>query len=88
MQSIATPSPDSVLINGLGQANCTGAPFGQFCVKMQIPEIHVPRNKRIRMRIINPGSHGMTLSRQGLSLMGSTASDERRQSPSQDCRSG
>jgi FtsP/CotA-like multicopper oxidase with cupredoxin domain len=51
------PPVDSVLINGLGQVNCSTVQAGVPCTQQTIPEIAVPKNKRIRFRVINTGTH-------------------------------
>ena len=50
------PSPDSLLINGLGAFNCSKTPKGRLssCVSMRKPEL-VPRASKSRLRIVNVG---------------------------------
>ncbi|WVQ79589.1 hypothetical protein IAT38_001689 [Cryptococcus sp. DSM 104549] len=56
--TIATPQGDSILINGVGQANCSTLPEGE-CSPPALPEIHVAPNRRYRFRIINNSAHSM-----------------------------
>ncbi|KAM0750907.1 hypothetical protein T439DRAFT_314292 [Meredithblackwellia eburnea MCA 4105] len=53
------PSPKSGLINGEGVYNCTFAPAGSSCVQKSVPEYVFPPGKKIRLRLINGGSHAM-----------------------------
>ncbi|MBW0475053.1 hypothetical protein O181_014768 [Austropuccinia psidii MF-1] len=58
--SIAAPSPNSALINGIGFFNCQKYANGQSCKTNQKPlEITVEPNQRTRLRIIQGGSHAM-----------------------------
>ncbi|KAK0540659.1 hypothetical protein OC835_000572 [Tilletia horrida] len=54
------PTPDYGVINGVGQANCAGAPDRQSCVrngnKGLYSNMTVQPNQRYRIRVINAGS--------------------------------
>ncbi|GFZ52063.1 hypothetical protein JCM24511_09835 [Saitozyma sp. JCM 24511] len=53
------PQGDAILVNGIGQTNCTKsvARINSSCEVPAPPEIQVPVNKRIRFRVLNHGSH-------------------------------
>ncbi|KAL8279938.1 hypothetical protein RQP46_007788 [Phenoliferia psychrophenolica] len=55
--SVIAPSPQSGLINGVGVYNCTGAPAGSTCTERTPVELTFPPNKRIRLRLVNAGTH-------------------------------
>ncbi|WRT68665.1 uncharacterized protein IL334_005644 [Kwoniella shivajii] len=59
--TVAAPKPDSILINGFGESNCSDVhyPSGATCDPPTRPRIPVPANKKIRFRIINPSSHSL-----------------------------
>lgn len=52
------PMPDSVLINGVGQADCSDAQPGTTCSITTPSEIRSKLGSRTRFRVINPGAHG------------------------------
>ncbi|ODN73020.1 hypothetical protein L202_08415 [Cryptococcus amylolentus CBS 6039] len=56
--SIAPPQGDAVLINGVGQTNCTNTD-NPSCFSTSPPEIQVPTNSRIRIRFISAAAHAM-----------------------------
>ncbi|KID92385.1 Multicopper oxidase family protein [Metarhizium guizhouense ARSEF 977] len=62
------PVPDSLLINGAGSYNCSNARPGKpvDCVETDAPEVKVPGNKAVRLRIVNTGaSAGYSLQLEG-----------------------
>ncbi|KAK8931870.1 Laccase-2 [Metarhizium anisopliae] len=65
------PVPDSLLINGAGSYNCSNARPGKpvDCVETDAPEVEVPGNKAVRLRIVNTGaSAGYSLQLEGASF--------------------
>jgi len=51
--------PDSIMINGLGQTDCSKVLIGRECDKnMPYAEIKSPLGSKIRFRLINPSAHG------------------------------
>ncbi|KAH0597544.1 hypothetical protein MHUMG1_04923 [Metarhizium humberi] len=65
------PVPDSLLINGAGSYNCSNARPGKpvDCVETDAPEVKVPGNKAVRLRIVNTGaSAGYSLQLEGASF--------------------
>lgn len=58
LQTVAAPSPKSGLINGRGVYNCSAAPANSTCTQQSPIELHFPPNQRIRLRMINMGTHG------------------------------
>lgn len=63
--------PDSLLINGAGSYNCSNARPGKpvDCVETDAPEVEVPGNKAVRLRIVNTGaSAGYSLQLEGASF--------------------
>ncbi|WVQ95186.1 hypothetical protein IAU59_002280 [Kwoniella sp. CBS 9459] len=57
--SPAAPRGDSILINGIGQTNCSSIhyPEGAPCEPPAWSEMNLPANKKIRIRIINSSAH-------------------------------
>ncbi|EGG02257.1 multi-copper oxidase laccase-like protein [Melampsora larici-populina 98AG31] len=56
----AAPSPNSALINGVGQFNCQYADAGDICGPNTGPlQIQVEPKQRTRLRLIQAGSHAM-----------------------------
>ncbi|WVW85346.1 hypothetical protein I302_107384 [Kwoniella bestiolae CBS 10118] len=57
--TVASPEPDTILINGVGEANCSSSlyPAGASCDPPPRPIIYLPVNKRVRLRFINTASH-------------------------------
>ncbi|KAG0146995.1 hypothetical protein CROQUDRAFT_43546 [Cronartium quercuum f. sp. fusiforme G11] len=53
------PSPNSALINGIGEWDCRFATTTQRCRQNAPPEFTVVAGSRIRYRLINSGSHAM-----------------------------
>lgn len=55
-----TPSPNSVVMNGVGEWDCKYATKEQFCKPTTVlPEFSVAAGNKIRFRLINSGSHSM-----------------------------
>ncbi|KAH9823805.1 multi-copper-oxidase laccase-like protein [Melampsora americana] len=55
-----TPSPNSVVMNGVGEWDCKYATTEQFCTPTTLlPEFPVVAGNKIRFRLINSGSHSM-----------------------------
>lgn len=59
LQTIIAPSPKSGLINGEGVFNCTLAPLLSKCQQKSPLEFIFPPGKRIRLRLVNAGTHAM-----------------------------
>ncbi|WWD02112.1 hypothetical protein V865_000150 [Kwoniella europaea PYCC6329] len=57
--TVASPEPDTLLINGVGEANCSSSlyPSGASCNPPTRPEISLLASKRVRLRFINTASH-------------------------------
>ncbi|RHZ82477.1 hypothetical protein Glove_109g248 [Diversispora epigaea] len=52
------PYPDSALISGVGQYNCSGAPAGYYCNRnVPPPTYNVNKGKKYRFRIINTSAY-------------------------------
>ncbi|EAL19726.1 hypothetical protein CNBG3540 [Cryptococcus deneoformans B-3501A] len=56
--STVPPQGDAILINGRGQTNCT-ATGSSSCFYPPPPEIQVPVDRRVRLRMISASSHAM-----------------------------
>ncbi|KNE97208.1 hypothetical protein PSTG_09470 [Puccinia striiformis f. sp. tritici PST-78] len=58
--SLAAPSPNTALLNGVGFFNCEKYADGKPCKTNNNPlEIRVPPNQRSRLRLIHAGSHAL-----------------------------
>lgn len=57
-QGIPT-QPDAILINGVGQRDCALAQPDAICLTTKPYELKGKIGSRIRLRLINPGAHGM-----------------------------
>ncbi|WVF67610.1 hypothetical protein IAT40_002368 [Kwoniella sp. CBS 6097] len=57
--SPAAPRGDSLLINGIGQTNCSSIhyPEGAPCEPPAFSDMTLPANKKVRIRIINSSAH-------------------------------
>ncbi|KAG0144310.1 hypothetical protein CROQUDRAFT_660182 [Cronartium quercuum f. sp. fusiforme G11] len=53
------PSPNSALINGVGEWDCRFATTTQRCRQIGPPEFTVVAGSRVRYRLINAGAHAM-----------------------------
>lgn len=51
----AAPSPNSALVNGVGEWDCRWATTSQRCEKTEPPEYTVAAGERVRFRLINSG---------------------------------
>lgn len=51
--------PDAIIVNGVGQVDCTTTQQGVPCVQKTPYELALPAGSRVRLRIINPGGHAM-----------------------------
>lgn len=51
--------PDSILINGVGQVDCSKTRKDVKCSKPTPFRFRIARNKRVRFRVINTGSHAL-----------------------------
>ncbi|KAG0143359.1 hypothetical protein CROQUDRAFT_66288, partial [Cronartium quercuum f. sp. fusiforme G11] len=55
----AAPSPNSALVNGVGEWDCRWATTTQRCEKTSPPEFRVLAGHRVRFRLVNAGAHAM-----------------------------
>lgn len=51
--------PDSVLINGVGQTDCTKAQVGVKCTRTRPATVHARLGSRLKLRLVNPGSESL-----------------------------
>lgn len=51
--------PDSILINGVGQADCSKTQKGVRCIQKEKHRITAARGRRVRFRVIHTGSHAL-----------------------------
>jgi FtsP/CotA-like multicopper oxidase with cupredoxin domain len=52
-------TPDAVLVNGVGQTNCKHSQTGVPCYQNNPAEIKAVAGSKVRLRLINTGSHAM-----------------------------
>lgn len=52
-------APEAILINGLGQTDCSHRQIGTRCFYMPKQEIKAAQGEQVRFRLINTGSHAM-----------------------------
>lgn len=52
-------APESILINGLGQTDCSHRQIGTRCFFMPKQQIFASQGSQVRFRLINTGSHAM-----------------------------
>ncbi|EGG01109.1 multi-copper oxidase laccase-like protein [Melampsora larici-populina 98AG31] len=58
--SLAAPSPNSALFNGIGYFNCSLSEHGSNCKQQnQILELRVSENEKTRIRLIGAGTHAL-----------------------------
>ncbi|KAH9818044.1 multi-copper oxidase laccase-like protein [Melampsora americana] len=58
--SLAAPSPNSALLNGIGYFNCSLSEPGSICKQQnKILELRVSENEKSRIRLIGAGTHAL-----------------------------